>query len=364
MKIIKYATAASLFLALTMFPLYLFPSGSPQISDIFFVLFMIFCFLHLAIIRKLKVYSFPKVWLFLVLLIAVVSFVWSIILQDISPAYNLLFWVFNILVSYFLYVLLRIDHRFFTRVIFLAIYVALFISTVGVLFFSDGSVRSSGFFNNPNQLAYFSLLSLSIVMLIRDYNLNKIYYYPVLIFGLIGILLSASISAILAVTFVLAAYIYKSLTLKSFIGMFILVVVVAISVISIGGETLNENLEARSSRFDTKVESINSERNYDRITDNIEYILLGAGEGGYERFSDNDTHEIHSSYGNLVFSYGVTGLFLFLLLLYRALKGMSYAQSLALFGPLLYSTTHMGLRSTYFWVLIVICLNLKYRNLD
>ena len=78
-----------------------------------------------------------------------------------------------------------------------------------------------------------------------------------------------------------------------------------------------------------------------------------SGEGSAERFPGYGKHEIHSSFGNLLFSYGAVGLALFLLLLWRALRNAPVYIWLIMAAPLTYSTTHMGLRSTAFWFLVV-----------
>src|SRR5699024_1310003 len=105
----------------------------------------------------------------------------------------------------------------------------------------------------------------------------------------------------------------------------------------------------------TKVANVESERNYDRIFIHAELVILGAGEGLYSRFDDRGDLEIHSSFGNLLFSYGSISLILFSVLLMRILISMPLAYSVSLLAPLAYSVTHMGLRSVYFLLLITIC---------
>src|SRR2546422_1043712 len=52
-------------------------------------------------------------------------------------------------------------------------------------------------------------------------------------------------------------------------------------------------------------------RGYDRMTNHPQYLLFGAGEGAYYRFQSAWPRELHSSYGTLLFCYGIFGTALF-----------------------------------------------------
>lgn len=361
---LKAITSTFLMAALALFPLYFFPSGKPQISDFVFLIFCLMSTLFLIKNKSFKTNGFPKEWFLLVLVVVIVSTVWAIILQDFKIAFHLLFWVFNLLISYSIYSMLKFDYSYFIEFVFRGVVFSLLLSAVGMFLYSSGTIREAGFFNNPNQLAYYSLVALVIILLIRDFKIEGVYMSLSVISAVLGILLSASISAIVSLLLIAFAYFLKSLNPRSFIRSYFAFFIIVMSVFSFGGESLINNLSFRMERFGNKVEVVKDERNYNRIIDNLEYTVLGAGEGGYDRFADLDTHEIHSSYGNLLFAYGFMGLGLFFTLLYRVFKIIPNVYFLAVLGPLLYSTTHMGLRSSLFWILIVICLTFKYRVKD
>lgn len=103
-----------------------------------------------------------------------------------------------------------------------------------------------------------------------------------------------------------------------------------------------------------KFDSIGEERNYDRILAFPEYTLVGAGEGHLDRFYPYDKNEIHSSLGNLLFAYGVPGIALFMALLYSVLRSSPPPIWFVVSGPIVYSLTHMGLRTTLFWIFLAI----------
>ena len=73
----------------------------------------------------------------------------------------------------------------------------------------------------------------------------------------------------------------------------------------------NQLTKVLISRFDSDLLNENDNdnnleaRNYNRIWENPEYLILGAGESGLGRFG-NDTNEIYSTFGSILFSYGLT----------------------------------------------------------
>jgi hypothetical protein len=346
-----------LFLGISLFPLYLFPSGLPQVSDFILLLFIISSF-YSVLIKKDKAYHLPHEWTALVILILLVSLVWAIKEQYIEFMKPSLFWVFNFLLSMSLFNSFKNNYDQTLKLVYYSVSFAIIISTIAVFSgLTSGGVRAYGFFNNPNQLAFFSLLAVLIISLINDFKLNSMLLIVLLIFSILSIFLSASLSAMLAIMLIISGYALKNFTVKGLIVSAVVAPVVFGSVIYFGGDTLVNNYTTRVARLDTKVNDMADERNYNRVFNNIEYTILGAGEGLHERFG-GATNEIHSSYANLVFSYGIASLFLFLLIIFKMLARMPVYALVASLAPFLYSVTHMGLRSVYFWVFIVVCLSL------
>src|SRR5262249_23015217 len=99
------------------------------------------------------------------------------------------------------------------------------------------------------------------------------------------------------------------------------------------------------------------ERGYDRIVNNPEYLVFGAGEGGYIRFAENTmirSHELHSSGGTLLFCYGIAGTFLFLLFLFQIIRVAHMRQIMIVLPTAAYGLSHQGLRVTLFWVFLAL----------
>ena len=122
------------------------------------------------------------------------------------------------------------------------------------------------------------------------------------------------------------------------------------------GQNFQRNLDVRAQNEADRPEDITEweYRGYDRITNHPHYLILGAGEGGFNRFDTYiDGHEMHSSFGTIVFCYGIPGtvmFILFVLAIIRKLPWYYVIYSLPLFA---YGITHMGLRFTIFWIALV-----------
>jgi hypothetical protein len=132
-----------------------------------------------------------------------------------------------------------------------------------------------------------------------------------------------------------------------------------------GGGPLADAIEGTQQRFaDNRYPEYTffEERGYDRILAHKEYWLLGAGEGATDRFAATtriSTAEIHSSMGTLFFCYGIVGITLFLVFLYRVAKGAPLRSIVMLAPALAYTFAHQGLRSTSAWILFGVFVAIK-----
>jgi hypothetical protein len=134
--------------------------------------------------------------------------------------------------------------------------------------------------------------------------------------------------------------------------------------LSLGGP-IERALETTSQRMthDRRPQwSFFEERGYDRIENHSEYLLFGAGEGATTRFAETTiigTHEIHSSAGTLLFAYGIVGAAMFLVFLWRVVRGAAMRSALMLLPALAYTVAHQGLRFNSLWVLVGVFIVLK-----
>ena len=339
-------------------PVYIYKSGLPQPADIILLLFsmmMIMSLLRRNVVGGVNISGvLPFQWLLLVLWVNLVLLVWSLLTQSYDTLVHGVYWVYNYLVVFSIFMFLS-RHNSFLYYFELSVSLSLIVSLIGIVVEPGAGGRSTGFFNNPNQMAYYALCGLSILQVINKglFSLRLINVIA-LMAGVISILSAASLAAMAGLFLLVVAHFIAARQLFAF-ARTVVVIIIAAFVLSILDLPLLDravqNFEIRMLRADDKISGVSEERNYDRITNNPKYVVLGAGEGNLSRFGDSPL-EIHSSFGNLLFCYGVVGLSLFLIIIYRSTINAPVAVWFVTLAPLVYSVTHMGLRTTLFWVLV------------
>ena len=83
--------------------------------------------------------------------------------------------------------------------------------------------------------------------------------------------------------------------------------------------------------------NVEESRGYNRIYEYPEQILLGAGERGRWRFGPGHEHELHSSFGTVLFSYGIVGFVLFSTFLLHVLAERPASALFLTAAPIVYS---------------------------
>jgi len=304
--------------------------------------------------------SLPQGLIILGVWIVIVSLVWGMIHSSAKFLMDPLFWIYNILVMSLVIVILK-KHERGEQLIGYAVLAALAISALGAMIgLRDPTGRNTGFFNNPNQLAYFSICAIACLVVLKDFKISRQLVVGFILGG-VGLLSAASLGAIAGALFLILALLVANarsvsgaLRLPALAAM---VIAVMLLVDGHFGGTISDTLQARFNRADSKITDMYTERNYERIVKFPEHALLGAGSALHEeRFSPYGRNEIHSSFGALLFNYGVVGLLLFVAFLVSVLRKASAPLLLSAAAPLLYSVTHMGLRFTTFWILMAIIL--------
>ncbi|WP_083005026.1 hypothetical protein [Halomonas sp. GT] len=359
--------ALLLFLGLSLSSLYLFPSGGPQLTDFVLIGFVGVMLLMSLGDKHLKVSPFAICWGMMVLWVLMVCLSWTLILGTTTFFRPAQFFLFNFLVGMALLRFLSVYGERATGLIRNGVAIALLIAGSQVLLqLAMGVNRTTGSFNNPNQLAYFSLCGVVVLLMLDDFHPRmRLLGLAGLASGVLGILAASSLAAMGGGVLVLIGWaMANARQIKHFARLLLLLPLLLLGVlfanISSDGQVLR-NLEARMDRAPSKVDSVYEERKFDRLTNFPEYAILGAGEAERQRFAPYDGHEIHSSFVNMLFAYGLPGLGLFLLTIVIALRRAPLYVWAGVAGPLIYSTTHNGLRATLFWLVLVLCWHL-YRQ--
>ena len=349
-------------------PLYIFKSGLPQPAD-----FIIFITSGLAITffllkRRIIFNRVFAILLIMVGLIVSINLLYSAFLSDVVFYYSTLYYIFNVMVFGATIILFKTDPE---KMVTYARYGV--IASVGwelvwtFLFDSNSMFRQTGSFNNPNQLGYWALLSSS-YLIILNYG-RRMPIFDMIAFLICAYLISEALSraALLAYLLILCAFFigpYVSHVKK--IGIFAAFFIYLLFQIStheaqfdfIRNISSVDAVVERIESLETDQEAI-SERGYSRLVNFPEYLIYGAGEGAYWRFQDVVyTHksglELHSGIGTFLFSYGIFGFLLFVMLIVFLFKPAPRLFLIPLAAIMAYGLTHQHIRFSGFWIFIAL----------
>lgn len=336
---------------------YIFDSGLPQPSH-FLLIILIFCFIFFK--GKVKVNLTSNLLLIFLSYVTFVNIVWCIFSNSFTYINSLVFWIFNFLTFLTITNIIRVRFSVFQNIILISFLVILICWVLGLGRYSFNP-RYNFFFNDPNQLAFWVLCSLSIYLL----KPNKMSIL-VISLGFFIVMSSMSRSAILGLVFILIGYTFfynfkydlKKIFTKVFAILFLFISIFIIL------NTNQDEFKYILDRFvETDVEDQADIRGYTALLKYPEYLFFGAGQGEYYRFSSTN-HEIHSTWAGLLFYYGVVGFIIFIFFLWSIWTKLSLYEKIIFLAPLIYGFSTYGLRTSIFWFFIsiyVIHIELKKR---
>jgi hypothetical protein len=334
-------------------PIYVFKSGLPQPGDLLVLLLLPFALmrwdgrLDAQTTRTLRPLFLFTVW------VTVVSLGWAAILGRWSPKEFLtfpLFYFFNVGVFLAASVMGRRNPERFLRITVGFVIVTIIYQVLASFFYTNED-RGTLFFNNPNQLGYYALLSACLVAMTQRHLGTSKLVSGLAVSGCAYLaVLSASRAAVAGIFALLAVMLFSNPRT------IILACIAAIALLTIGGPISDaiERAEARATEQRDTSGSFAQERGYDRLWNNPQYLAFGAGEGAIDRFAKpgHKAKEMHSSIGALLFGYGIVGVALFVWFAVRLVRGGALRVTLMLLPVLIFAFAHNGLRSTPFWVLL------------
>ena len=340
------------FVALT--PFYVIQSGLPQPGDMLVFLLTPLVFmkwdgkLDRRASRTLRALLKFTAW------VCVVNYGWALVVGKSSlKDYVIfpLFYAFNAAVFFSALVLARANAERFLRITVDVVIATIVFQVVASFFYRTDLYRGELFFNNPNQLGYYALLSACLIAIShRRLQLTRVRSG----FAVAGCaylaMLSASRASVAGILVLLAVLLFANPRT------IILASLVAVGLLTLGGP-LSDAIDAAQQRAledRDPTSSFAEERGYDRLWRYPQHLVIGAGEGDLGRFTDvgEKPHELHSSFGSLLFSYGVVGFALFVAFAARVVAGASRRDLLMLVPVLAYTLAHNGLRFTSFWVVL------------
>lgn len=355
---------------LILVPFYLFGSGMPQPADWVMAILFIYILIKNWLPRDQTVKILIQTLGLFVLYVVLVNTIWALFIDQSYekrfPSYfHSLFYIFNffalrsVIIAFQRYKDLMIKYTAY------AIGSSMVIQTALALLTGSISSRTPLYFNNPNQLGYYALLAGSLLaFLVRFIKVNPVFQIVSFLSFFFLTLLSASKAALVGSILLIGLSLINQ-GLFSFRQFIIISITIGAGYYFIKENTLGSELYQYSfKRFQTigtsRDDSIEG-RGYDRMLNEPEYMIVGAGEGGYYRFKTAlETGEIHSSVGTLLFCYGMVGFFLFLRFIFKVFKGLAFFELLYFLPVFAYSFTHQGLRSTLFWTYLATIFIVNY----
>ena len=213
--------------------------------------------------------------------------------------------------------------------------------------------RYNGFFNDPNQMSYWLLCIVSLIVCFTyEHNHKRRGFNSIIAWGLgfITVVLH-TLSRSGLVGFV--TQMYWVVGKKLFIGLLCLLFVIGFNFI-----TYFETGLLRFASVSLSEELY--ERGYLVPLNRPEFLIFGAGHGGYGRF--DLPHEIHSSLIGAMVYYGipVTSLFCLGILF----SNVAPVAKVCFISLLAYGMTTYGLRTPIFWLTMAVIVSTKNHEAD
>lgn len=398
-KIKRAAVADSeeifLFLACVLWPFYFFASGTPQP----FVLFLAgYCWAvwqrkagARAVLLDAKSISIPMV-VFLAYSWLVNGF-YALQYDSLKPIVYSLYFTLSFAVAICFGASIE-SRRKIADALYIGIAVSLIVQAeIALINLSADCSRETLFFNNPNQLALYSLLCLCILVYLNTVgNRHFLLFFTAVLSSLFLIFVTLSMGAFVSVALLLIIQIVfgvprvrRGLALASvLLAVALLGSMYALDFNKFDCERFDSsNIErkyrkaliskSRAGSADvygavSREESANpgvvvnflTYRGYHRIWEHPEYLLFGAGEGVDRDFTRHrgEQKELHSAFGTLVFSYGVIGTCFLAYILFLLVTRGGPSVFIFLLPLIAYSMFHNTLRQPFLWLFVVLLIYL------
>jgi hypothetical protein len=345
-------------------PVYLIDSGLPQLADFLGGLLLLVLLrgwrgnLPAPLVRPLRAL------IAFIIYVCLVNLGWSFVVVTFSlnakTGFLLAptFYIFNGLMFFtFLLMFQRYGDFLVSLTVQLVLASVFFQLVMAFVLQRAGASRSMVMFNNPNQLGYYALLSACIILLgQKRLKLSTALVTAGLAACTYLALLSASKAALASIALLGIVLLIGRLRT-------VVVALLVFAVLIFTDNPFSAAVDRASHRIDTD-QSLGffEERGYDRITEDPQYCVIGAGEGAYNRFRETSaigSHELHSSIATLFFSYGVVGTLLFAAFMWAVMSRAGLQAWIIVATGFAYGMTHQGLRFRMLWLLLALVITLR-----
>lgn len=362
----KYTFAETMFLLGVFFKqFYIFDSGSIQIGDCFFFI-SILAFLFRK--RKIALKRDDLPYLFFVLCTFLINTIYTLVYKKqflISSVYYL--YNFLIILSFSSF----ISSELFLNKLRLVFQLDL-ITQVLVYFLNIGrwlgNYRFQGTFNDPNQFGFFVFACFLGIYLLLTNKKKAVFWFIIWLF-LTVLSVSAGMMAALFL-FVFFYLVFNTGKMKKGVVLMLIIILLfcgivfisyLLGILKLPAVITNSRIYARLigklnmagiGSQNGSLYTIVKERQWNRVFEYPEFILIGAGEGYFERFG---TYlEIHSSILGPLFYYGIVSCSFLVYWIKKKLYNIDRIYYCVYLALILESFTLVHNRQPFFWMLFVL----------
>ena len=374
--------SASLFLLFVLLkPFYIFPSGSIGIGDLAAGLCCLSLLLRRICKKRWNLFYKQDCLLYLFVVCAsVINCIYYVIDPSVDFLKNTSFWIYSGMVIWCFRELAEEKNFFIGLNLVLKFNILLqfgiYVSGYGRIYYEywDAS-RYMGTFNNPNQMAYILFLIILLIYLYDITHHRKSFWMFFFIGGAL-ILLTKSTGIFLGWMLLLVGTacigLYTKFCDGRISGKLILTMVAGTAAVCIIGLVLiwpekgfviqeeNYNLITRIQEklaliSEGGVLQVIIDRGGEKILYYPQYLLYGAGEGGFHRFPLAVVwkSEIHSTIFSVWFSYGLIPFTLLSAWVYNNLKKIDFLYWPVYAALFVESMTVINYRQPFFWMILI-----------
>jgi hypothetical protein len=324
-------------------------SGVPQVADFVFAGLIALTLATMGVRLNRGAVPVVKLLACFVVYTVLVNGLWTLLEPGAGFALlrNSLFYTYDFLLLLTFLTLYAVEPEKMLRWTVYAVMASVFLQVLlSPLSMQMTSLRQKLYFNNSNQLGFYAVLTASIFFLgskhipVRPW-LQAAFYLAVTFLAV----LSLSKAALFALGLLLLAALVRRPLLLLF------------SAVALGGLFLIADTSLITDRLETRFFSDDGDetlakRGYDRMFHHPEYLVFGAGEGKNDRFLTEHKGELHSSFGTILFCYGIIGIGFFAGAVVTLCRRVRWEEVFCLVPVFVYGLAHHGLRATLFWALV------------
>ena len=351
-------------LYLLLSPFYIFPKGRPQPADYILVLGMLPVLVTQFLNTDIRIPTPYIIGGLFVVLTMGVNLINYLEFSDIRFLLTMLIYPYNFMVFIFVVWMFQKDMDTAKKWTFIGL-VATTIIQLLVLNFSDSGYRGyrgTAGFENPNQLAYWVLLTAAMVVFLRRNEPLRLKDWALIALLTYMQALALSKSGIITFSiFLLLLFLTPKMPKAGYLVGAVLVIAASFYTMydpEFFGRVYNkiepvQNVVSRLEGIGTEADDSPEARGYYRIVEYPLYTLFGSGEGAFWRFNaEGYNRELHSGIATIIFSYGIFGAGLFFLFLTLLVIRQPWYYVL-LFGPIImFGLPHQNFRFAHFWVFL------------